>query len=110
MRAVTCALIAALTLGGLAAAYADNMSNMHGMASAAAAKHGQGTGVVRAIDPKAGTVTIQHGPIVGVSWPAMTMTFQAKPKVLKGLKIGQTIGFDATVRGASGEVTAVRPQ
>ncbi len=41
----------------------------------------------------------------------MTMTFKAKPvTLLKGLKVGQTIGFDATVRGAAAEVTAVRPK
>jgi Cu(I)/Ag(I) efflux system protein CusF len=41
----------------------------------------------------------------------MTMAFQAKPAtLLKGLKVGETIGFDATVRGAKAEVTAVRPR
>jgi Cu(I)/Ag(I) efflux system protein CusF len=112
MRAIACALIGALTLAaaGAAAAAAGDMSNMPGMSAAPAAKHGQGTGVIRAIDPKAGTVTIQHGPIPAVSWPAMTMTFRAKPAtLLKGLKVGETIGFDCTVRGMTADITAVRP-
>lgn len=41
----------------------------------------------------------------------MTMTFSAKPPtLLKGLKVGQTVGFDCTVRGTAAEVTAVRPK
>ncbi len=110
MRAPLVALIGALTLVTASAAIADDMSNMPGM-SQSAAKHGQGKGVIKAIDGKAGTLTIQHGPIPAVGWPAMTMTFKAKPAaLLKGLKVGQTIGFDTTVRGMAADVTAVRPQ
>jgi Cu(I)/Ag(I) efflux system periplasmic protein CusF len=109
MRASTYVLIGALTLTTAGAAAAQDMSIMKGMPMAPAAKHGQGTGVIRSIDAKAGTVTIQHGPIPGVGWPAMTMTFTAKPAtLLKGLKVGQTIDFDCTVRGTAAEVTAVR--
>jgi Cu(I)/Ag(I) efflux system protein CusF len=109
MRASTCALIGVLTLATADVAAAQ--SDLSGMSMAPAAKHGQGTGVIKAIDAKSETLTIQHGPIPGVGWPAMTMTFKAKPPtLLKGLKVGQTIAFDATVRGAAAEVTAVRPQ
>lgn len=111
MRAIPYAVIGALSLtmaGGVAAQAGSDMSGMS-MASAPAAKHGQGKGVIKAIDTKAGTLTIQHGPIPAVSWPAMTMTFKAKPEtLLKGLKVGQAVGFDTTVRGMSADVTAVR--
>jgi Cu(I)/Ag(I) efflux system protein CusF len=101
-------MIGVLTLTTAGAALADNMKGM--AMSGAPAKHGQGKGVIKAIDIKAGTLTIQHGSIPAVSWPAMTMTFKATPaSLLKGLKVGQSIGFDATVRGMSAEVTAVRP-
>jgi Cu(I)/Ag(I) efflux system periplasmic protein CusF len=119
MRATTCALVGALTLAiaGAAAAQSDtksmsSMKGMPGMAMApAGAKHGQGTGVIKAIDPKDGALTIQHGPIPAASWPAMTMTFKAKPaELLKGLKVGQTVDFDTTVTGATADVTAVRPK
>lgn len=111
MRAITCALIGVLTLTTAGAAAADDMANMKGMSAAPAAKHGQGKGVIKAIDAKAGTLTLQHGPIPAVAWPAMTMTFKAKPAtLLKGLKVGQTISFDTTVRGMDADVTAVRPQ
>ena len=111
MRAIAYAVIGALTLTAAGTAAADDMSNMKGMSAAPAAKHGQGTGVIKAIDDKAGTLTIQHGPIPAVSWPAMTMTFKAKPvSLLMGLKVGQTIGFDTTVRGMDAQVTAIRPR
>ena len=111
MRASTCALIGALTMTAAGGTAAQDMSNMKGMSSAPAAKHGRATGVIKAIDSKAGTMTIQHGPIPGVGWPAMTMTFAAKPAtLLKGLKVGQSVGFDTTVRGASADVTAVQPK
>ena len=111
MRAIAYAVIGALVFTATGAAASDDMANMKGMAAAPAGKQGQGTGVIKAIDPKAGTLTIQHGPIPAVSWPAMTMTFKATPPaLLTGLKVGQTIGFDTTVRGMNAEVTAVRPK
>ena len=113
MRAIIYALVGALACAAAGSAVGQDMSNMKGMPASAApaAKHGHAVGVIKAIDPKAGTLTIQHGPIPGVGWPAMTMTFKAKPPaLLEGLKVGQTIGFDATVRGASAEVTNVLPR
>jgi len=110
MRATTCALIGILTLAAAGAAFAQNdMSNMS-TSGAAAAKSGKSTGVVKAIDTKADTVTIQHGPIPAVGWPAMTMTFKAKPAtLLDGLKVGETVDFDVTTRGMDADVTAVHP-
>ena len=111
MRAIAYAVIGALVLTATGAAAADDMANMKGMSAAPAGKLGQGTGVIKAIDTKAGTLTIQHGSIPAVSWPAMTMTFKATPPaLLTGLKVGQSIGFDTTVRGMAADVTAVRPK
>jgi Cu(I)/Ag(I) efflux system protein CusF len=108
------ALIGALTFGLAGAASAadamKSMPGMPGMAAEPAAKTGQGTGVVKAIDAKAGTITLQHGPIPAVGWPAMTMAFKATPSVIQKAKVGQTIDFDAKVQGTSAEVTAVRPK
>jgi Cu(I)/Ag(I) efflux system protein CusF len=110
MRALPLALAGTLALATTGVALAQDMP-MKGMSMPASGmKHGQGTGVIKAIDPEAGSVTLQHGPIAAVSWPAMTMTFKAKPALLKGLKVGQTIDFDCDVQGMSAEVTAVRPK
>jgi Cu(I)/Ag(I) efflux system protein CusF len=107
MRATLPALIIALSLAASAAS-AQDMANMKGM-SWAAAKTGQGTGVIKAIDAKAGKLTLQHGPIPAIGWPAMTMAFKANPPaLLNGLKVGQKIGFDVKAIGMDAEVTAIR--
>nr|WP_293368870.1 copper-binding protein [Phenylobacterium sp.] len=44
-----------------------------------------------------------------MGWPAMTMGFKANPpSLLKGLKVGQKIGFDANQGSGLPEVTAIR--
>ncbi len=50
-------------------------------------------------------VTLSHGPVPAIGWPAMTMTFRADPMLLKGLKVGDQVSFafdpppaDPTVR------------
>src|SRR5258708_39088982 len=45
------------------------------------AKSHKGVGTVKKIDP-AGKVTIAHGPIKSMNWPAMNMTFTVKDKAL----------------------------
>ena len=39
-------------------------------------------GVVKSVDPKAGTVTLDHEPVKSMNWPAMSMAFQVKDKAL----------------------------
>ena len=114
MRPHARVLIVALTLtltSGAALAGAE-MADMKGMPMAAAPvpKHGHANGVIKAIDVKAGTLTLQHGPIPGVGWPAMTMTFKAaSASLLTGLKVGETVAFDCVVSGGSAVVTAAHP-
>lgn len=94
-----------------APALAQSMASMPGMNHATPEKKGQGVGMITAVDAKANTLTIKHGPIPAVGWPAMTMTFKAKPpRLLKGLRVGEMVGFDVTTHGMAAEVTAVRPQ
>lgn len=73
---------------GLAAALAL------GLAGAALAADVQGTGVVKAVDAKAGTVTIAHEPIGALGWPAMTMPFRvASPVLLGKVAVGSKVQF-----------------
>src|SRR5258708_24901742 len=44
----------------------------------------KGIGTVKKIDPASGKVTIAHGPIPTMKWPAMNMTFTVKDKALLG--------------------------
>ena len=90
-----------------AASTADPMS---GMAMPAGAKMGEATGTVTAIDAVAGKISLDHGPIPAVGWPAMKMGFSAKPELLKGIAVGDKVAFDLTVAGSAGEVTAISKQ
>ncbi len=66
------------------------------------------TGVITALDPVAGRVTLKHGPIPEIKWPAMTMEFPADPPVLlDGLKVGEPVRFTLTGKGQDYRVTAI---
>ncbi len=66
-------------------------------ASAAVGHKGQGT--VDSIDLKAGTVSLNHGAIASLKWPAMTMEFKvANPSLLKDLKPGAPVSFEFVER------------
>jgi Cu/Ag efflux protein CusF len=59
-----------------------------------AAPDHRGTGKLDAIDAKAGTVTVTHGPITTLKWPGMTMDFTlANSGLLGNLKPGANIEF-----------------
>jgi Cu/Ag efflux protein CusF len=90
---------------------ASNMSgDMGNMAMPADAKMGKGTGTVTAIDKAAGKITLDHGPIPEVGWPAMTMAFKAKPEILNSVAVGDKVAFDLVLHGNDGEVTAITKQ
>jgi len=104
------AAVATLALSGPAVAQAGHdMAKMPGMAHPGAAAGAQGAGVIKKLDAKGGSVTLQHGPIEALSWPAMTMAFKADPALLKGLKVGQEVYFTLKTGGAP-EVVAIQPK
>jgi Cu(I)/Ag(I) efflux system membrane fusion protein len=56
-------------------------------------------GSVSAIDLKAGTLSLDHGPVASLRWPAMTMEFKAaNASLLQGLKPGQAVSFEFVER------------
>ena len=79
--------------------------------SAAAGKIGSGTGSVTEVDQTAGKITIDHGPIEAVGWPAMTMAFSADKESLNKVKVGDRVKFEfRTTEGGGGELTAIAKQ
>ncbi len=59
----------------------------------------QAAGSVESIDLKAGTLSLNHGPVATLKWPAMTMEFKAaNPALLKGLIPGQAVSFEFVER------------
>lgn len=74
-------------LGGLAAA-----------PEAKSVSH-QGEGTLDAIDVAAGSVTLTHGPIASLKWPAMTMDFNlANPALVQKIKPGSHVAFEFVER------------
>ena len=76
--------------------------------SKSAQKVHRGTGTVTALDPQAGTVELDHGPMPSLGWPAMSMEFGVADKaLLQGVKPGDRVQFDITAR-AEGEYVIQR--
>lgn len=92
MKLPILAVVAALAAAPALAQGMDGHAGHH-MAAEDAPASAQGTGVIRKLDAKTGALTLQHGPIAALGWPAMTMPFQAKPELLAGLKVGQSVTF-----------------
>lgn len=68
------------------------------------------TGTVQAVDASAGTVTIDHGPIDALQWPAMTMTFHAPDVDLGAIEKGDQVSFEFTSTGMDGTITSITEQ
>ena len=76
-------------------------------ASASRMTH-RGKGTIKAIDFAHATVTLAHGPIESLQWPAMTMDFRfLEPALLQSFKPGQQISFEMAEESA-GEFVLVR--
>jgi Cu(I)/Ag(I) efflux system membrane fusion protein len=78
-------------------------------ASAPASKTFTAQGKVESVDSDG--VTISHGPVPELKWPAMTMGFgKADPKAFPGIQAGDTVQFEFRKGGAMGwELVSVRP-
>lgn len=80
---------------------------MANMPMAAQMKHGMAAGTVTAIDTAKGTITLDHGAMSGLGWPAMTMGFTVRPELLSGLKVGDKVDFEIDWDGKTGTVTKI---
>ncbi len=69
----------------------------------------KGVGTVKKVDPAAGKVTIAHGPIPTMKWPAMNMTFTVKNKAMLG-KFSQDkkVEFEFVDQGSNYVITSVK--
>ena len=91
----------------------DHMSGVDANAKASSKKTttAHGVGTIKAIDAKAQTVKLAHGPIAELKWPGMTMAFKvADAKLLEGLAVGQKVAFTLESSGmANSVITAISP-
>src|SRR5437899_4930677 len=67
-----------------------------------------GTGTVKSITGD--QVAIAHGPISGIGWPAMTMTFTAPPDIAPSVRIGAKVDFSFRKNGSAYVLTSVKPR
>ena len=103
------ALIAvAATLAGCGGK--DSASMPSPATQSAAGPESHGVGVVQSVDAANGRVTIAHGPIESLGWPAMTMGFNvAQRDVLSNVKEGQRVEFTLRGRDMAAVITSIKP-
>ena len=80
--------LAALVLAGCGQRQSQPQANA---AAAQANQTFSGTGNVTAV--AGDQVSIAHGPIQGIGWPAMRMTFTAPSGMATGVKPGDAVSF-----------------
>ncbi len=69
----------------------------------------KGSGTVSKIGAEKSTVTIAHGPVDSMKWPAMTMTFKVKDKkMLDKVKEGEKVDFSFVQAGKDYTITQVK--
>ncbi len=67
------------------------------------------SGTVEKVDTGAGKITIDHGPIPNLDMDAMTMVFRTQdPAILKGLKAGDRVRFQADRVNGQISVVSIR--
>ena len=87
----------------------ENRSAVSGVPQPAAAHQVySGTGTVKSI--AGDQVAIAHGPIAGIGWPAMTMTFTAPPGIARNAKARAKVDFSFQKSGTVYVLTSVKPQ
>jgi Cu(I)/Ag(I) efflux system periplasmic protein CusF len=73
------------------------------------AKTHEASGTVTKVDPAKSSVTIAHGPVESMKWPAMSMTFKVKDKaMLDKLKKGEKVDVSFMQSGRDYVITQVR--
>jgi Cu/Ag efflux protein CusF len=114
MKIVMFAVVAAvISQTGTATAQSGDMKGMNMQPApaekkAAATAH-KASGIVKKIDAAKGSVTVAHGPVPDLKWPAMTMAFTVKDKALmEKLVVNKKVDFEFVEAGKHYVVTAVK--
>lgn len=79
-------------------------------AEASATRTYAAQGRVTAIDVRQGMVTLAHGPVPGLHWPAMTMGFSVNAEAVRSLKPGAEVRFEFVESGPGKyRITSIHP-
>ena len=89
----------------------DQMSmddgDMAMMGSDGAMQTASAEGTVTAIDADAGTITVDHGAVPEIEWPAMTMGFEADEQLRQDVAVGDAISFEFTTGEGGNTLTSI---
>ena len=94
---------------------AAEQAQMTEQAKPATAETGQPTrtanasGTVKSVDAATGKITIAHGPVEALQWPAMTMAFKATPDQVAAVQAGQKVEFEFESKGMEATITRISP-
>ena len=77
------------------------------MGSDSAMQTASAEGTVTAIDADAGTITVDHGAVPAIEWPAMTMGFEADEQLRQDVAVGDAISFDFTTCESGNTITSI---
>ena len=92
---------------GMPMATDDMPMNEDNMPMTGAARTASGEGMVTAIDAEAGTITLDHGPVPAMNWPAMNMAFDAAPEVLDQVAVGDAVTLEFEASDAGNRITSI---
>jgi len=114
-RLIALSAVLALSVAMIPSSRAQGMGGMDmkgmdmGKDKKSEAQSHKGVGTVKKVDRAAGKVTIAHGPIPTMKWPAMNMTFTVKDKALLG-KFSQDkkVEFEFVEQGSNYVITSVK--
>ncbi|MFL6631339.1 MAG: copper-binding protein [Massilia sp.] len=83
--------------------------DMHQANKGSKATRHEAVGTVKSVDPAAGTVTLAHGPVKSLNWPAMTMGFAVKDQALfDKLSVGKKVDVEIVQQDGNYVITAVK--
>ena len=92
-------------------AQAQSMEKMPGMGKSEKKgdhKTASGTGTVVALNATAKKITLDHGPMAAIDWPAMKMEFPTASSVdLSKVKVGDKVKFTLTGSGNNYTVQSI---
>jgi Cu(I)/Ag(I) efflux system protein CusF len=110
MKTPTIAILMSALFAGMPV-LADDMAGMKMDGSSTmgtdSSQSAQAVGIVKALDPVKGTVTLKHGPIPSIKWPAMTMAFKITQDQAVPLKVGDQVEFEFVTSGMDATITKI---
>ena len=109
MKRQVAVLVAVALSAGFAPAGLAQSSGMDNTRREPQAQTHKASGTVTKVDQPNSKVTIAHGPVPSLKWPAMTMNFIVKDKALLGkLSSGKKVQFEFVQQGRDYVITSAR--